>query len=177
MASPVIGVMHSIVTVSDMDRALLFYRDVLRLRVTFDEVHDPAVMERLTGYKDPDVRAVVVEADDGTEIELVQFRRPAGRTRVERDWCDAGLCMLTFRVSDLDESIRLLRAAGIEFTSEPTIQVLPDQSTVRAVYCYGPDGVTICLGELPQGRRSIGEEATNSIKSGLPTFRHTAAVS
>lgn len=159
MTSPVIGVMHAILTVSDMEKALHFYRDLLGLRVTFDEVHEPAVIEQLTGYENPDVRAVVVEAEDGTEVELVKFRRPLGRTQVERDWCDAGLSMLTFRVADLDISIRELREAGIEFTSEPVVQVLPDHSTVRAVYCYGPDGVTICLGELPRGRRSIGGDA------------------
>lgn len=159
MPSPVIGVLHSIVSVSDMEKALHFYRDLLGLRVTFDEVHEPAVIERLTGYENPDVRAVIVEAGDGSEVELVQFRRPSGRTRVERDWCDAGLSMLTFRVSDLDLSIRELGAAGIKFTSAPAVQVLPDHSTVRAVYCYGPDGVTICLGELPVGRRSIGRDS------------------
>jgi catechol 2,3-dioxygenase-like lactoylglutathione lyase family enzyme len=156
MADPVLGVLHPIVTVSDMEAALHFYRDLLGLRVTFDEVHEPAVMEKLTGYHDPDVRAVIVAAGDGTEVELVEFRRPSGLPRVNRDWCDAGLSMLTFRVSDLTASIRELAANGIEFTSEPAIQVLPDRSTVRAAYCFGPDGVTICLGELPSGRRTIG---------------------
>jgi catechol 2,3-dioxygenase-like lactoylglutathione lyase family enzyme len=160
MPDHVLGLFHPVVTVSNMEEAVRFYCGILGLRVTFDEVHVPAVIEQLTGYRDPDVRAVVCEAPDGTEIELAEFRRPRGSDHVSREWCDAGISMITFRVSDLGRMAKVLREAGVAFTSDPVVQVLPDGETVRAAYCYGPDGITICLAEMPVGRRSLGKGET-----------------
>jgi catechol 2,3-dioxygenase-like lactoylglutathione lyase family enzyme len=157
MSAGVLGLFHPVVTVSNMDSALEFYTGILGLRVTFDEVHAPAVIEQLMGYPDADVRAVVCEGPDGSEIELAEFRRPRGSDRVTRDWCDAGVSMLTFRVADLSSVADDLRAAGYAFTSQPVVQSLPGGEVLRAAYCIGPDGITICLSELPTGRRSLAE--------------------
>ena len=80
----VLGVFHPTITVSDMEGALNFYRDVLGLRPTFDGLHEPAALSRLLGYAEPEVRAVIVQAPDGTEIELAEFRRPKGRPPTDR---------------------------------------------------------------------------------------------
>jgi catechol 2,3-dioxygenase-like lactoylglutathione lyase family enzyme len=148
-----------VIVVSDMEAALRFYRDLLGLRVTSDDVHDPALMRRLTGYDNADVRAIILECPDRTEIELAEFRRPRGHSKVSRQFEDAGLYSVTFTVSDLEDVVGRLREAGYHFTSASVVQhVLRDGAVVGVVYCIGPDGVLITLAELPKGRQSPGVE-------------------
>lgn len=153
------GVLHPVIVVSDMEAALRFYRDLLGLRVTSDDVHDPALMRRLTGYDNADVRAIILECPDRTEIELAEFRRPRGHSKVSRQFEDAGLYSVTFTVSDLEDVVGRLRQAGFHFTSASVVQhVLRDGAAVGVVYCIGPDGVLITLAEFPKGRKSPGVE-------------------
>jgi catechol 2,3-dioxygenase-like lactoylglutathione lyase family enzyme len=154
----VLGVFHPTITVSDMEGALGFYRDVLGLRQTFDGLHEPAALSRLLGYAEPEVRAVIVQAPDGTEIELAEFRRPKGRPRVERDWADAGLSLLSLRVSGIEELMARIIQAGFSFTSELVHQTLPDGAVVKVAVCRGPDGVSVTLSELPSDRTSLSPE-------------------
>jgi catechol 2,3-dioxygenase-like lactoylglutathione lyase family enzyme len=153
------SVLHPVIVVSDMETALRFYRDLLGLRVISDDVHDPALMRRLTGYDNADVRAIILECPDRTEVELAEFRRPRGQSKVSRQFEDAGLYSVTFTVRDLEHVIGQLTEAGYHFTSPSVVQhVLRDGAVVGVVYCIGPDGVLITLAELPKGRRSAGVE-------------------
>ena len=85
MAGDVAGVFHPAISVSDLDEAVRYYRDLLGLRVTFDDDHDPAAISALFGYPEPRVHAVVVSCPDGSELELVRFAKPQGRTTVDRE--------------------------------------------------------------------------------------------
>jgi catechol 2,3-dioxygenase-like lactoylglutathione lyase family enzyme len=154
----VLGVFHPTITVSNMEGALTFYRDVLGLRPTFDGLHEPAALSRLLGYAEPEVRAVIVEAPDGTEIELAEFRRPKGRPNVDRDWADAGLSLLSLRVTDIEELMARITHAGFSFTSDLVHQTLPDGAVVKVAVCRGPDGVSVTLSELPSDRTSLSAE-------------------
>ncbi|MFN8620100.1 MAG: VOC family protein [Chloroflexota bacterium] len=81
MSGTVEGVFHAAISVPDMAEAVAYYRDLLGLRVTFDDHHDPAAIGALFGVPDPRMHAVVVGCPDGSEIELVvgAAARPAGR--------------------------------------------------------------------------------------------------
>lgn len=150
------GIFHPVISVRLMDDALAFYRDVLGLRVTFDDLHDPAAIARLFGLVEPIVRSVIVECDDGSEIELVEFQRPRGRAVADRRMPDAGLAALNLRVAGMAAIAERIQAAGFAMTSEIVEQTLPDGAILKAAVCLGPDGVTIILVEPPAGRRSLG---------------------
>lgn len=156
MTGSVLGIFHPTITVSNMDHALAFYRDVLGLRPTFDGLHEPEAIRTLLHYPAPEVRAVIVEAPDGSEIELAEFRRPSGRQRVEREWADAGLSLLSLRVSGIEALMARIAEAGFTFTSDLVHQTLPDGAVVKVAVCNGPDGVSVTLSELPSDRTSLG---------------------
>lgn len=157
-ASGVHGVYHAVVTVSDMDHALVFYRDILGLRVTFDDFHDPVALAQLFGLDEPRVRSVIVECPDHSEVELIEFARPRGLSRADRTMPDAGLAALNLRVSRIEELADRIRAGGFAMSSEVVEQVLPDGATLKVCVCRGPDDVTVILVEPPAGRRSLGGE-------------------
>lgn len=154
----VLGIFHAVITVSEMDRALAFYRDILGLRVTFDDFHDPVAIAQLFGLDEPRVRSVIVECPDHSEVELIEFDRPRGRSRADRTMPDAGLAALNLRVSRIEELADRIRAGGFVMSSEVVEQTLPDGATLKVGVCRGPDDVTVILVEPPAGRRSLGGE-------------------
>jgi catechol 2,3-dioxygenase-like lactoylglutathione lyase family enzyme len=149
------GFFHAVVTVPDMEASVHFWRDLLGLRVSHAWEHDPATLRSLTGYEDPDAHAAVLECPDGTEIELVEFRRPRGLDRVEKRWHDAGLSFAAFRVTGIERLVERLRAAGVPFNGDVVHHRLEDGAVVRVVYCFAPEGTSVTLVEFPPGRRTL----------------------
>lgn len=154
MTGVVTSLFHPVIAVSAMDTAVAFYRDLLGLTITFDDHHDPAALEGLFGYPDPVVHAVVVSCPDGSEIELVEFERPRG-TPTSRQPGDPGLMAVNLLVSDVDDIVARLTAAGYPPSSGIVPQTLPDGGQIRVVVCRGPDDVAILLVELPPGQTSL----------------------
>ena len=85
----VLGVFHPTITVSNMDQALTFYRDVLGLRPTFDGLHEPAALSRLLGYTEPEVAALAAEKTD--EARIARMRELIEAMRTSTDDPDAYL--------------------------------------------------------------------------------------
>lgn len=141
------GVVHAVITVHDMEEALAFYRDLLGMTVRVDIEHDPGPLGRMGGWDAPDVRAVILDLPDGTELELAEFRRPKGRSRVEHTWPDAGINSVTLNVSGLDDLMDRISAAGHTFLGEVVTYAMEEGGAVRVVYCQGPDGVILTLAE------------------------------
>lgn len=158
MGALVKSLFHPVIAVSRMDEAVVFYRDLLGLAVTFDDYHDPAAISGLFGYPDPVVHAVVVGLPDGSEIELVEFESPRG-TLARRRAGDPGLMAVNLLVEGVDELVARLTAGGYPPTSGIVPQTLPDGGQIRVVVCRGPDEATIILVELPPGRTSLAAPA------------------
>lgn len=154
MAGVVKSLFHPVIAVSDMATAVGFYRDLLGLRVTFDDHHDPAAIEGLFGYADPLVRAVVVSCPDGSEIELVEFERPRG-TLARRRPGDPGLMAVNLLVEDITAVVARLTAGGYPPSSGIVEQTLPDGGRIDVVVCRAPDEVALILVGLPPGRSSL----------------------
>lgn len=150
----VTSLFHPVVAVSHMPDAVAYYRDLLGLRVTFDDHHDPEAIAALFGYPDPIVHAVVVSCPDGSEIELVEFERPRG-TPVSRRAGDPGLMAVNLVVRGIASLRERLVAAGYPPRSEIVEQTLPDGARIQVLVCRAPDDVTLILVELPPGRTSL----------------------
>lgn len=155
---------HPVVAASDLPTTVAFFRDLLGLRVTFDDAHDPAAIEALFGIEAPAVKAVVVSCADGSEIELVQLTSEP-RTVVRRSPFDPGLMAINLLVRDIDAIVDRLKAAGYPPTSPIVPQTLPDGGTIRVVVCGAPDDVAIILVELPPGRTSLAAPRAPSAAS------------
>jgi catechol 2,3-dioxygenase-like lactoylglutathione lyase family enzyme len=158
MAGGVAALFHPVIAVSDMDTAVHFYRDLLGLRVTFDDYHDPAAISMLFDIREPVVHAVVVSCPDGSEIELVEFEHPR-RPTARRDPGQPGVMAVNLLVHGVDAIVERLRAAGYEPSSPIVPQTLPDGGGIKVVVCRAPDDVAILLVELPPGRTSLAAPA------------------
>lgn len=140
-------VLHPIVIVEQLDRAIDFYATALGFAVTQRWRHEPETLGPLTGDPDADAEAAILAAPDGTEIELVQVDRPRP-ARLSRRWNDMGLSMISLGVADLDSTTRDIERAGGRVAGEPVTFGTPP-TALRVVYASDRDGVALCLVEGP----------------------------
>ena len=138
---------HLGICVSDPDRSLRFYRDLLGFRETASLAVADAHSSRLLGLDPLDLRATFLERD-GLRIELLHFAAPGHeRGDAPRPMNRTGLTHLALRVDDLAATLAALERAGIEVLEETRIRNPELRSQV--VYVLDPDGVRIELVELP----------------------------
>ena len=99
------GVSHIAICVRDLDKSLEFYRDVLGMRVTFDEVQDTTTGGLPYTYKHPRKtrRTVHVRYGEGrTAPSLVLTSHPGDQSDGEPIMLDqVGISHLSFTVRDL----------------------------------------------------------------------------
>lgn len=122
--------LHTRMRVSDMDRTIRFYQDVLGLEV----------MERKVSPRGSHLAFLKVPNSEEL-IELCSF--PAsGPVRVQED-----LVHLAFEVESLDETIRSLQSKGVAITDGPT----GTSSGSRFIFIDAPDGYEVELIERRPG--------------------------
>jgi glyoxylase I family protein len=140
---------HTGITVSDLDRAVRFYRDVLGCRVSDPVRLAGPQFESLTGVAGCRIDVVFARLPDHV-IELLCYRNPPGRTSGLRP-CDPGFMHVCLKVADLAQVLERVRAA--DFVAVGPIQVVAagPLSGLKAVYVRDPDGVFLELIEEPPG--------------------------
>jgi catechol 2,3-dioxygenase-like lactoylglutathione lyase family enzyme len=137
---------HIGIGVSNLERSLRFYRDLLGFawEHQLDVEGEPTdTLLRLRGTK---LHAEYLSRD-GVRIELLNFASPAAPPHRERTMNETGLTHLSFRVTDLDAVIDALRAAGERVLDETIIRFPEWQSA--ACFILDPDGQLIELVQAP----------------------------
>jgi catechol 2,3-dioxygenase-like lactoylglutathione lyase family enzyme len=146
---PIVGAVTAIgITVSDMNRSLPFYRDVL----SFEPVSDVETRGDAYGIAGAHRRVVRMRLGEET-IELVQWLTSAGR-RMPRDSRsnDRWFQHIAIVVNDMDQAHLWLTRHKVEPIS-PEPQRLPDWNPgaggIRAFYFKDPDGHPLELLQFP----------------------------
>ncbi len=142
-------------TVSNMDRSIAFFADVLTFEKVSDHEVTGAEYERLTGVFG--LRMRVVRMKLGTElIELTEYLTPRGRpipadSRSNDRWFQH----VAIIVSDMDQAYARLREHRVEHAS-PEPQRLPDWNKaaggIKAFYFKDPDGHPLEILQFPEGK-------------------------
>lgn len=138
---------HIGICVSDWERALRFYRDLLGFRYLSELQVSGEPSNTLLRLDDVNLRAIYLERD-GTRIELLHFSSPGhcGST-APRPMNQLGLTHLSLRVDDLAATLATLRAAGVRVLEETRIDI--PAVGAAAVFVTDPDGTRIELVQSP----------------------------
>jgi catechol 2,3-dioxygenase-like lactoylglutathione lyase family enzyme len=136
------GTNHTSFTVSDLERALGLFRDGLGFEVTSKAPRDPKLTERITGIPGAELLIAFVRAP-GHSIELIEYKAPAQRGRVDARPCDAGFAHIAFDVDDVDAVLEAVRPHGVVPISPPVAIDQGPNKGRRVVYTRDPDGITI----------------------------------
>jgi catechol 2,3-dioxygenase-like lactoylglutathione lyase family enzyme len=143
------------ITVSDMDRSVAFYRDVL----SFEEVSDIEVAgdayEHLLGVFGLRLRMVRMRLGDEA-ITLIEYLVPRGRPiPVDSRSNDRWFQHIAIITPDMEGAYRHLRQHGVEHASTGP-QRLPDWNPnaggIKAFYFKDPDHNVLEVLEFPEGK-------------------------
>jgi lactoylglutathione lyase len=147
---------HVGLTVSDLERSIAFYRDLLGFNVSYERGEVTAdYMPRLVGI--PGARLKIAGLDiPGLHLDLIEYLEPRGAASAGST-SDVGNVHLGFTVDDLWTAYRHLAGAGVQFKSEPVSPTTGPNSGGWAIYFVDPDGATL---EMIQRPLSTSESAS-----------------
>jgi catechol 2,3-dioxygenase-like lactoylglutathione lyase family enzyme len=144
------AVSHVAIGVSDMDRALHFYRDLLGLRVTLDTMERIGGMGSLFANQQKGQRhAVYMRFEDGPHASFIVLSQNPGEPSGHPLKVDqVGLHHFSFWVDDLRERVERLKAAGVRILLPPTESDTvaygePPGSKVLTALFEDPDGTIV----------------------------------
>ncbi|MGH0031804.1 MAG: VOC family protein [Myxococcota bacterium] len=143
---------HLGICVSDLDRALAFYRDALGFEPAGELAVDGEPSQTLLRLPDVALRAVYLRRD-GVVIELLHYASPGPVGDGEPRAMNAlGLTHLSLRVEGLDELASELSERGFPVLRETRID--HPQLGARAVFVTDPDGTLVELVETRDAEAS-----------------------
>lgn len=143
----VTGILHTGLTVSDLDRSIAFYRDLLGLELIAQWDSSRPYLRTVVGYPDAELRIALLRLPGaagaaGHHIELLEYRRPRG-TRGDANTYNPGNGHVAFMVDDLEATYAALKGRGVRFKSAPVDITHGRNAGGRAVYFFDPDDITL----------------------------------
>jgi catechol 2,3-dioxygenase-like lactoylglutathione lyase family enzyme len=142
---------HLVLGVTDMARALGFYRDLLGMDIVFDQLISGEPFDAVLHAKQQQQGRVVGGLIGGLMVELLSLGGTPSPTTPTKPGI-VGIQNISLSVTDLDATYRSIVAAGYE----------PDQKPfaidrVRMFFVKDPDGTPVEFIELPHHARSSYE--------------------
>ena len=142
------AVHHVGITVSDIERSLDFYADLLGGERLGPWRRSGPRIDAVTGYPGVVVHQAFVRAQEGaTMVELLQYEN-GSTTVLDPDNGCVGAAHVAITVTGLDQILAGLRERGVEQVSEPIVASEP-MAGHRCVYVLDPDRVRVELVEPP----------------------------
>lgn len=146
------GVDHFGATVSDMDRALAFWRDQLGLVQVGRGVIEWEHLDRLVALPGTKIEWVELRIPGGGTVELSQYHRPVGAPVAPGEENEPGRSHLSLLVDDLATMLVTLRAEGVRARTDQPVDIpVGAYAGGKAAYVFDPDGVEIELIERRGG--------------------------
>ncbi len=144
---------HVNIVVSDLERSVFFYTQILGLRETRRAHLEGEWIETIMGLKGVVADVVYVQPPGGgPRVELLHFRSPEGAVLPQAALPNTqGLRHLAFQVEDVDEASRKLLEVGIKLLSAPCSipgrTIRHPAGSKRLCYFRDPDGVLLEIAE------------------------------
>jgi len=142
------GADHTGITVSNLERSLVFWRDVLGFEFSHTAHQKGELAQEITGVEGAEIKLAVLRVPGGHKIELLEYLAPADRKRADIRPCDVGSLHVALLVHDLDSVLERIAASDWKAGGKPqTLQSGPNAGK-RVVYVRDPDGTTIELMQI-----------------------------
>ena len=138
------GADHTGITVSNLERSLAFWRDVLGFGLSHIAHQTGKMAEEITGVAGAEIKLAVVKAPGGHKIELLEYLAPPdGKRHVNLLPCDVGHVHVALIVDDLEDVLERIAKFGWKAAGEPQTLKSGPNTGKRVVYVRDPDGTTI----------------------------------
>ena len=146
----IIGADHTGITVSNLERSLAFWRDVLGFGLSHIAHQTGKMAKEITGVAGAEIKLAVVKAPGGHKIELLEYLAPPdGKRHVNLLPCDVGHVHVALIVDDLEDVLERIAKFGWKAAGEPQTLKSGPNAGKRVVYVRDPDGTTIEFMQQP----------------------------
>lgn len=139
------GVSHFGIQVTDIERSVHFYGELLGLEPVTRWVRDQRYIQELVGYPGVELHVAVFRLPhSSTFLEILEYRN-VDRHAVDPATANPGTAHLCLYVNDLDALYDRLVAEGVRFVSPVKSPDVGPNRGGKAVYMIDPDGIRIEL--------------------------------
>lgn len=151
------GVWHFSFTVADIERSIVFYRDLLGFTLVHTQEQANAYTSRLVGYPNAHLKVAQFALPGQPrgisthDLELVEYVHPRG-ARGDSNICNPGAAHLAMCVDDIHARYDRLRAAGVQFVSPPNAITAGVNAGGLTCYFRDPDSIVLEMVQPPPGR-------------------------
>jgi len=137
----ILSIDHTSFTVSDMEKTMAFYRDVLGMKIIWDSLQAGVefkgpVTDKITGCPGTEQRLVFF-AIGSSKLEFVQYK-PPGKPLFDNKASDTGSAHVCFHTRDIWELYHKLLANGARVHCEPQVR-----EPRKIMYFRDPDGIIL----------------------------------
>ncbi|TAK31110.1 MAG: hypothetical protein EPO21_18205 [Chloroflexota bacterium] len=141
------AIQHVAINVTDFERSLGFYRDMLGMTVAWDREFSGPGLSTMVGLVDARTRVAMLTMDNAA-IEIFQYVSPPSHSLVARV-CDIAITHVGLIVTDINKAYEELLARGVLFNCPPQYIEAGPMKGWTAVYCKDPDGIIVELMQAP----------------------------
>jgi glyoxylase I family protein len=147
----IIAADHTGVTVSNLERSLAFWHDVLGFEISHAAHQTGELAKEITGVAGAEIKLAVLKTPGGHKIELLEYVAPPDRKKhVKLRPCDVGHVHVALIVDDLDAILQKIAASGWKAAGKPQTLKTGPNAGKRVVYVRDPDGTTIEFMQQPR---------------------------
>jgi len=144
MAFRIISADHTGITVSNLERSLAFWRDVLGFELSHTADQTGEMAKEITGVEGAELKLAVLKAPGGHKIELLQYLSPPDRKKhADVRPCDVGSVHVALLVDNLEAILEKIAASGWSAAGEPQVLKAGPNAGKRVVYVRDHDGTSI----------------------------------
>jgi catechol 2,3-dioxygenase-like lactoylglutathione lyase family enzyme len=148
-SAPVVGILNYIHAVSNLEKTVAFYRDVLGLETAGPRPFPNPAVPKLTNAPGAELHLATMRIPNaGFGMELTDFRN-VERKPGQANPTDPGAAALTLRVRDFDAAFAALKKSGAPIVSRSGQPVRLGDQGMRAVLARDPDGYLVALENAP----------------------------
>jgi catechol 2,3-dioxygenase-like lactoylglutathione lyase family enzyme len=142
------GFNHTGVIVTDLDRAIGFFRDLLGFELLSRASRDPGLIGRMTGLPGPEVEIAYLQGP-GHRVELIRYATDGIRAADQPKVYDDGSAHIALNVDDVPAAVEAAAAHGLEPVGEIiAIDAGPNRGR-KVVYLASAYGLLIEFIEAP----------------------------
>ena len=140
----ILGMNHTGFVVSDLEKSVAFYRDIVGLKAMEIRERDGGPISHILGYENTHIRIGELQYGDGHMIELIQYVHPPGVERPSSERNFFGAAHIAFEVDDINATYEHMVSNGAQKLNPP-MELVPGK---KGCYLQDPDGNWVELLEL-----------------------------
>jgi glyoxylase I family protein len=145
---------HTGITVSNLERSLAFWRDVLGFELSHRPHQTGELASEITGVPGAEISIAILKGY-GHKIELLEYLAPPDRKRINLRPCDVGFVHVALAVDDLDAILNAIAASGWKTAGKPQTLTAGPNIGKRVIYVRDPDGTTIEFMQIPANNNAL----------------------